>query len=88
LIPAYAQVEREAVEAHLVREQYYPVSGLPKRLQHCRLEHAETARRIYQAMTEELDRQMKGTILNYFATEGGAVLEWICPDDQDDDIED
>jgi len=39
-------------------------------------------------MTEELDRQMKGTILNYFATEGGAVLEWICPDDQDDDIED
>ena len=79
MIPAYAQVEREAVEAHLVREQYYPVSGLPKRLQHCRLEHAETARRIYQAMTEELDRQMKGTILNYFATEGGPGWSGFVP---------
>jgi hypothetical protein len=85
LMPPYAQIEREEVEAHLAREEYYPFSGLPMRLQLCSLEHAETASRIYRAMTQELDRQMKGTILKHFATEGGAVLEWLCS--EEDDVE-
>jgi hypothetical protein len=83
LKPPFAMVEHDEVDAHLSREEYYPVSGLPKLLQHCSVEHAETARRIFQAMTGELDRQMKGTILKSFEAEGGAEVESICSDDED-----
>jgi len=85
LKPPFIDMVREEIDAHLSREEYYPISGLPKLLQHCRVEHAETARRIYQGMTQELDRQMKGTILELFATEGCAWVELI--DDSCDEAE-
>jgi hypothetical protein len=81
----FVDVEREEIDAHLSREEYYSISGLPKLLQHCRLEHAETAKRIYQSMTGELDRHMKGEVLKLFGTEGGAWVESI--DDSYDEAE-
>jgi hypothetical protein len=81
LKPQFVMVEHDEVDVHLHREEYYPVSGLPKLLQHCSIEHAEAARRIYQTMTKELDRQMKGTVLGLFKTEGGAWVESICSDE-------
>jgi hypothetical protein len=79
LKPTFANVRRHEINSHLNREEYYPASGLPKRLQFCRVEHAETALGVYRAMTEELDRQMKGLILRLFvgdADGGGLVEEW------------
>lgn len=78
----FVSVSPEEVDRHLEREEYYPISGLPKLLQHCRVEHAETAQQIYRAMTQELDRQMKGTIRSLFETEGGAWVESICEDSE------
>ncbi len=82
LKPPFVSVSPEEVERHLEREEYYPISGLPKLLQHCRVEHAETAREIYRAMTKELDRQMKGTIRSLFDTEGAVWVESICEDSE------
>jgi hypothetical protein len=82
LKPPFVSVSPEEVDRHLEREEYYPISGLPKLLQHCRVEHAETAQQIYRAMTQELDRQMKGTIRSLFETEGGAWVESICEDSE------
>jgi hypothetical protein len=81
----FVDVEREEIDAHLGREEYYPVSGLPKLLKYCRLEHAEAARRIYEAMTGELDRQMKGQVLVMFGAEGGAWVESIDDSYDEDD---
>jgi len=85
LKPPFVYVSPEEVDRHLEREEYYPISGLPKLLQHCRLEHAETAKEIYRAMTQELDRQIKGTIGNLFETKGGAWVESICEDNEGQD---
>ncbi len=82
LKPPFVSVSPEEVDRHLEREEYYPISGLPKLLQHCRVEHAETAQRIYRTMTQELDRQMKGTIRSLFETEGGVWVEAICEDSE------
>jgi hypothetical protein len=80
LKPPFANVESEKVEEHLSREEYFHFSRLPKFLQHARNEHAETAKRIYEAMAGELDRQMKGTILNLFHAEGVVCVQTLCPD--------
>jgi hypothetical protein len=81
----FAMVAHDDVEAHLSREEYYPCSGLPKLLEFCTLEHAESARRIYNSMTEELNRQMKGTILNLFKTEGSVLVEYFEDYDENDE---
>lgn len=47
LKPPFVSVSPEEVERHLEREEYYPISGLSKFLQYCRIEHAETAKEIY-----------------------------------------
>ena len=86
LKPSFEMVEPAEVDLHLSRGDYYQVSGLPKFLQHCRVEHAETAKQICRAMTEELDRQMKGTVRGLFETEGGAFVESIHDwEDADED---
>lgn len=85
LKPPFEMVKPHEVDLHLSREKYYPASGLPKFLQHCRIEHAETAKRIYQAMTEELDRQMKGTVRKLFEVEGVAFVESIHDGWEDED---
>lgn len=82
LKPPFAMVKEDQVDEHLGREEYYPCSGLPKRLRDCRLEHAQIAQRIYRDMTKELDRQMKGIILGLFESEGGAWIESIDEDDR------
>jgi hypothetical protein len=73
----FAMVAHDEIDLHLKREEYYPVTGLPKLLQHSRVEHAEVAAQVYQAMTEELNRQMKGTVLRMFEIEGAAWVESI-----------
>ena len=80
--PPFVMVGHDEVGQHLDREQYYPVTGLPKRLQHTRFEHAEVAAGVYQAMTQELDRQMKGTVLRMFEIEGGAWVEFVVGDEE------
>lgn len=72
---AFAEVEPRHVEVHLNREGCYPASLIPYYLRLVRVEHAETARKIYQAMTTQLDLQMKGMILKLFEIEGGAWVE-------------
>jgi hypothetical protein len=72
LKPPFVMVAHDEIDRHLGREEYYPVTGLPRLLQHSRIELAEVAERVYQAMTEELNRQMKGTVLRMFEIE--AVL--------------
>src|SRR5260370_4135902 len=82
LKPPFVSVSPEGVDRHLEREEYYPISGLPKLLQHCRVAHAENARPLYRSMTPELDRQMKGTVRGLFETQGGAWVESICEDSE------
>lgn len=77
LKPQFNSVDVESIDAHVRREEYYPFSGLPKFLKDYRVEHAETAKRIYRQMTEELNLQMKGTILYLFETEGGVFVETV-----------
>ena len=80
---AFFMVGHGEIDQHLDREEYYPVTGLPKRLQHTRFEHAEVAAGVYQAMTQELDRQMKGSIMRMFEIEGGAWVESFVDDEED-----
>jgi hypothetical protein len=88
LKPPFVMVGHDEIDLYLGREQYYSVSGLPKLLQHSRIEHAEVAGRVYQAMTEELNRQMKGTVLPMFEIEGGAWVESIVGDEEDASLRD
>jgi hypothetical protein len=78
-------VAQEAVESHLARMGTLPVTGLPRRLANYRVEHAETALSIYEAMTERLDECMKGLIREL--VQAPALLEWRV-DDNGDELED
>ena len=82
LDPPFAEVTKDNVESHLTRAEYYAASGLPKRLRNCGVEHAQIAMEIYHGMTRELDRQMKGLVLNKFSEEGGAWIETFIDDDE------
>lgn len=77
LDPPFAHITKDKIESHLAREEYYVTSRLPMRLQLCGVEHAQVANDIYQAMTKELDRQMKGLVLESFAQEGLVWMETI-----------
>jgi hypothetical protein len=72
-------VAQEAVEDHLARTGTLPLTGLPLRLANYRVDHAETAFSIFEAMTQRLDQCMKGLVREL--TEARALLEWQIDDD-------
>lgn len=75
LKPTFTSVLHREVDSHLLRNEFYVTSGLPKRLKMCVVEHAEIAMRISEQMIAELDRQMKGLVLPLF--QGEAWVETI-----------
>lgn len=66
LKPSFKIITLSISETQLMEELVYPETGLPKQVNLFNLSHAETAERIYNAMTCELDRQMFGMILKLF----------------------
>jgi len=67
-------VVQEAIGGHLARAGSFPITGLPERLANYRMEHAETALSIFEAMTNRLDECMKGLVRELIAAP--VLCEW------------
>jgi hypothetical protein len=80
--PSFAALPVERVVSHIERDEYYPLTRLPKRLARFRREHAEAAASIYEDMTTRMDVCFRGTVRHLF--DAPSVIEYVTIDSPDE----
>jgi hypothetical protein len=86
LQPIFTNVEQERIDEHFATSDYYPATGLPKKLTHYRAQHAETVAAVFEAMVDRLDVCLKGNMRWLLGPP--ALYEWRTDEEDDDPLED
>jgi hypothetical protein len=79
LQPIFTRVEQERIDEHFATTEFYPRTGLPKKLTHFRAQQAETVAALFDAMIERFDVCLKGNIR--WLLGAPALYEWRTEDD-------
>jgi hypothetical protein len=81
----FSKIDPDCIDEHLATSEYYPVTGLPKKLTHYRAQHAETVAALFEAMVDRLDVCLKGNIR--WLLGAPALYEWRTEEEEDGPLE-
>lgn len=83
--PEFALVAEKGVDGHADRSEYLLLTGLPKRLVNFRIEHADAAGAIAEALVQRLDVCLHGQVTQLVEA---SVLYEFCVASEPDNPED
>ena len=79
--PDFTLVEQHRIDVHFATVEHYPRTGLPTKLSHFRVQHAETVATLFNDMVTRLDVCLKGVVADLL--QSPALYEYNAGDGYD-----